>query len=345
MTEYEKICDFQNLYKAHKAARRGKRDVKEVINFELDLADNLTRISDALKEKSYKISGYYSFNVHDPKERCIHALRYIDRVVQHCICDEVLAPTLDKRLIFDNAACRINKGTHFAIRRINSFLRTYFNKFGAEGYCLKCDIHKFFDNIDHVILKKRLTRVFEDNDLLDLLYQIIDSYESSPGKGLPLGNQTSQWFAIYYLDGFDRLIKEKLHIKYYSRYMDDCVLIHPDKQYLKECLSKMTVYIRDELQLEFNKKTQVFPLRNGVDYLGWHIYLSETGKVIRKVKQQTKNRYKRKLKYFKYAYARDMIELKEISQSLSSYKVHLSYGHTYKLQKRVLGTFVLTKER
>ena len=343
MTEYKKICDFQNLYKAHKVARLGKRNVKEVIDFELNLAQNLTRISDSLKNRTYRMSGYYSFYVHDPKERKIHALHYIDRVVQHCICDEVLAPAFDRKLIYDNAACRIGKGTHFAIERVNGFLRAHNNKYGADGYFLKSDIRKFFNSIDHEILKQKLGRVFSDTCVLELLYQIIDSFEVTPGKGLPMGNQTSQWFAIYYLDGFDRLIKEKLQIKHYSRYMDDCVLIHPDKQYLQDCLVLMREFVKEELQLEFNEKTQVFPLRNGVDYLGWHIYLTETGKVIRKVKQQTKYRYKQKLKYFEHAYAHDLIKLENISQTLSSYRAHLSYGHTYKLQKRVLGKFVLKK--
>ena len=105
----------------------------------------------------------------------------------------------------------------------------------------------------------------------------------------------------------------------------------------------MREYVREKLQLEFNEKTQIFPLRNGVDYLGWHIYLSDTGKVIRKLKQQTKYIYKRKLKYIEYAYARDLMDLEDVKQILSSYRVHLAYGHTYKLQKRVLGKFVLKK--
>ena len=343
MTDYEKIWSFQNLYNAHRVARLGKRDVKEVIDFELSLSKNLTRISDSLRNRSYKMSGYYSFYVHDPKERKIHALHYVDRVVQHCICDEVLAPTLDRKLIYDNAACRIGKGTHFAIERVNGFLQAHYNKYGADGFFLKCDILKFFDSIDHDILKRKLARVFSDKDVLTLLYQIIDSFEVTYGKGLPMGNQTSQWFAIYYLDGFDRLIKEKLQIRYYSRYMDDCVLIHEDKQYLKDCLQQMTAYLQDELHLEFNEKTQIFPLRNGVDYLGWHIYLSETGKIIRKVKQQTKQRFKRKLRYMQHAYRKGQMDLPEIKQVLSSYRAHLSYGHSYKLQKKNLESFVLTK--
>ena len=239
ITDYDKICDFGNLYKAHTVARLSKRTTREVIDFEMNLSENLTEISDRLKNGTYEMSGYYSFMVHGPKDRVIHALHYRDRVVQHCICDEVLAPTLDKRLIYDNAACRIGKGTHFAMERLSGFLREFYRKHGTDGYFLKCDIRKFFDNIDHLVLKQKLSKVIEDERVLTLLYQIIDSFEVMPGKGLPLGNQTSQWFAIFYLDGFDRLIKEKMKIKYYSRYMDDCVLIYQDKKYLCYCLEQM----------------------------------------------------------------------------------------------------------
>ena len=212
-----------------------------------------------------------------------------------------------------------------------------------NGYFLKCDIRKFFDNIDHFTLKQKLSKVVADTDVLTLLYQIIDSFEVSNGKGLPLGNQTSQWFAIFYLDGFDRLIKEKLRIKYYSRYMDDCVLLHNDKSYLRDCLEKIREYAATELKLDFNEKTKIFPIKNGVDYLGWHIYLSQSGKIIRKVKQQTKYKYKRKLKYFQTAYSKNQLEFCYIMQVLSSYKAHLEYGHTYKLQSKLLSEFALKK--
>lgn len=134
---------------------------------------------------------------------------------------------------------------------------------------------------------------------------------------------TSQRFAIYYLDGFDRLIKEKLRIKYYSRYMDDCVLINPDKQYLQHCLTQMRNYLKENLELSFNDKTQIFPLINGMNYLGWHIYLTDRGKVIRKVKQQTKRKYRRKLKYFMHAYAQGKITLDNIKPTLKGYAAYL----------------------
>ena len=162
MADYERICDFQNLYKAHTVARRSKRNTREVIEFEMNLAENLTLLSDALKSGTYQMQSYYSFAIFDPKYRMIHALHYRDRVVRHCLCDEVLAPILDKKLIYDNAACRIEKGTHFAIKRVSSFLHSFYNKKGPNGYFLKCDIRKFFDNIDHEVLKYKLSKVISD---------------------------------------------------------------------------------------------------------------------------------------------------------------------------------------
>ena len=341
MTDFEKIWSFQNLYRAHKTARLGKRGTKEVIAFEMNLAENLTRLLDSLKDGSYRLSGYYSFYVQDPKVRKIHALHYIDRDVQHCLCDEVLAPLLDKRLIYDNAACRIGKGTHFALGRVNGFLHSFYHRFGTEGYFLKCDIRKFFDSIDHEILKNRLRKVICEEDILKLLFLIIDSYEASPGKGLPLGNQTSQWYAIYYLDGFDRLVKEKLKIRYYSRYMDDCVLLHQDKAYMKMCHAEMQRYLAQEMKLEFNEKTQIFPISNGVDYLGWHIYLTESGKVIRKVRSNTKKKFQRRLKTMEKKYAAGKKQLEDVKQVLTSFHAHLAYGNTWRLQEKAFRKFVL----
>ena len=249
------------MYKAHCAARKGKRGEKDVIEFEMNLGRNLTKLSDEIRSGKYRLRGYYTFLIHDPKERVIYALYYSDRVVQHCICDEVLMPLIDRKLIYDNAACRKNKGTHFALDRLNVFLHRFYKEHKDEGYFLKCDIRKFFDSIDHDVLKKKLKGIVKNPDVLRILYDIIDSYESSPGKALPLGNQTSQWVAIYYLDGFDRYIKSDLKIRYYTRYMDDCVLIHEDREYLSQCRRLLTKCLQNELKLEFNPKTQIVPVR------------------------------------------------------------------------------------
>lgn len=267
----------------------------------------------------------------------------------------MLIPSLNEKMILECLARNDNGYLYQKCGYVFGNLRDDFhfsNKFldecerhisGANKY-LQRDLH---NNVFHE--RWKLYAPLSLNSLIDKGvgdYDVtgqIDNWEQSKrigiykryiGKGLSLGNQASQWFAIYYLDEFDQLIKEKLIIKYYSRYMDDCVLIYQDKDYLCYCLEKMRQCAK-ELKIDFNNKTEVFPLKNGVDYLEWHIYLTESGKVIRKVKQQTKHKYKRKLKYFQYAYADGNIELNKINQVLSSYRAHLAFGHTYKLQKIV----------
>ena len=337
MCYYDKICRIENLYAAHRAARCGKMGNREVIEFEMNLANHLFALRRVLVNRTYHIRGYYTFLVHDPKVRTIHALHYADRVVQHCICDQVLAPELEKRLIYDNAACRKEKGTHFALGRLTHFFVDFHRKYGTQGYILKCDITKFFDNIDHDVLKAKLHRVFGNDDAFyALLCDIIDSYETAPNKGIPLGNQTSQWFAIYYLDSFDRRIKEYYRIKYYSRYMDDCVLIHPQKDVLLQIKQELSSYLHNELELSFNRKTQVFPVQDGVDYLGWHYYLTQTGKVIKKLRTANKKKYKRRLKYLQKLETTHKIPMSKVLEVLVSYHGHLQYGHTYKLQNSVL---------
>ena len=343
MEDFDKICDIYNLYKAHAAARRGKQGKRDIIIFEMKLSQNLFEIKNSLLDGSYKPGDYRQFYVYDPKVRLIHAPLYKDVVVQRCICDQFLAPFLENRLIYDNAACRKDKGTHFAINRLSQFLRNYYKQHGAAGYILKCDFQKYFNNIDHDILKYKLKKIIIDRNILKLLYIIIDSYENESGKGLPLGNQTSQWFALLYLDTFDRFIKEQLQIKYYSRYMDDCVLIHDNKEYLKECLEKLIEFAFDNTGLCFNNKTHIFPTANGVKYLGFHFYITETGKVIRKVRSTTKTRFKRCLSRMKKDYAEGLIKSTDVRQRICSYVGHLKHGHTYRLQKKIMKEYVLIK--
>ena len=334
---YEKMCDFQNLYNAHRAARKGKRGKREVINFEMNLSQNLCALQRQFQEKSYKPKGYTKFYVYEPKKRLIFAPDYSDRVVQHCLCDNILSPMLEPRLIYDNSACRIGKGTHFSIYRLSEFLGRFYREHKCEGYFLKCDIRKYFFSIDQSVLKAKLKKVFADPDVFNLLCAIIDSYEVSDGIGLPLGNQASQWFALYYLDSMDRLIKERLKIKYYTRYMDDFMLIHHDKEYLHHCLSTIKDYCKAALNVELNEKTQIFPIKNGVNYLGWHFYLSESGKVIRKLKNQSKKRIKGKLKLLRHEYSTGNYDFDDVKRSLVSIHGHLLHGHTYRFREAVYG--------
>lgn len=345
-SDYEKIYQFENLYQAHRKARRGKRSRDDVMEFELDLAYQLYKLQYLLKAEQYQPLSYKHFTIYDPKERNIDALQYRDRIVQHSLCDNVIEPYMERHLIYDNAASRKGKGTHFAMRRLSRFFRDYVKKYGTEGFILKFDIRKYYDNINHDILYRLCEKAFaQDEKLLVLIRIIIDSYGRKEGKGLPLGNQTSSWFALYYLDGLDRIIKERLQLKYYSRYMDDGIILHNDRDYLRYCLEQMTVYVEKERKLSFNQKTQIVPMSQGVDYLGFHFYLTDTGKVIRKLRTSNKKRMKRKLKRFRHAYREGKITQEAVRRSLVSYMGHLSHGHTYRLRTTVKRHLILTKTK
>lgn len=346
MSDYDKICNFESLYEAHKVARRGKRHKAEVINFEMNLSKNLTIMQEQLEKKTYKMKGYYHFTIYEPKTRQIYATQYADRVMIHCVCDQVLSPILQKKLIYDNAACQVGKGTHFAMNRLTTFFRDFYKKHGTKGYILKCDIQKYFPSIDHEVLKEKLAKAIVDKDVRNLLNDMIDGFETDgcPGKGIPLGNQSSQWFSIYYLDTLDRFVKEQLRIKYYTRYMDDIIMVHESKEYLNDCLIKMTEVLEQELLLSFNGKTQLFPIKNGVEYIGFRFYLTDSGKVIRKIKVQSKLRYKRDLKRLQSDYAAGRINLDKVNNSLASYNGYLNHGHTYQLKRNTLRNFVLKRD-
>ena len=346
---FNAMVDFEKMYDAYRRAAAGKRNNHDVIEFELNLSKNLWDLLRQMEDKTYRVDGYHKFMIYDPKEREIQALSFRDRVVQHCLCDNILKPYFEKRLIYDNAACREGKGTHFAMDRLAGFLREHYKRHGTEGYILKYDIRHYFDSIDHEVLKKRLWNI-PDRNVLGLLFHIINSYakekDSVTGRetGLPMGNQTSQWFALYYLDPLDRLIKEKMRIKHYIRYMDDGILVHESKEYLNEVLIEMRKLL-ETLRIEFNQKTQIFPISEGVDFLGFRFYLTDTGKVIKRLRTSNKRRWKRRLKKFREEYRNGEKTFAEIKRSVASYHGHLSHGHTYKLNKKVMSGFVLTKER
>jgi len=326
MDDFSRLCAFENLYQAHLKTRLGKRHKAEVIRFETDLGQKLVLLSDLLQSDAYLPVKYFHFKVFEPKERDIHALRYPDRVVQRCLCDQVLSPLIEPRLIFDDAACRRGKGMHFSLERLAGFMRGHYRCFGTEGYYLKCDISKYFQSIDHEVLKQLLERLPTSDHMRSFLHGVVDSFELSPGKGLPLGNQSSQLFALFYLDPIDRLVKEKLGIKHYVRYMDDFILIHPDKSYLVECRKQIEKMLESQLQLRLNSKTQLAPLNQGIHYLGFIFRLTETGKVVRRIVPATKKRIVKSLRMIDKGLARGIISEKKTAQTLASYLGHLQHG-------------------
>lgn len=328
---YHKIYDFRNLYKAYTDSRKGKRWKTATNRFEANALECVAILQKQLCEMTYRMGEYNVFEITEPKKRTIKSTAFKDKVVQRSLCDNVLEPLFERTLIYDNYACRRNKGTHAALKRTEEFYRAAYRKHSLDVWVLKCDIEKYFDSIDHQKLKEMYHKIIDDEQLLWLLNMIVDSTE---GTGVPIGNQTSQWFAIFFLNGMDHYIKEKLHIKWYVRYMDDFVLIHHDREYLRQCKREIERILAD-LGLLLNEKAHIFPLKHGVDFLGFHTYITETGKLVKKVRHDSNKRVKRKLKKFRELYKNGERTKQQIDQAYNSWKNHVSHGDSFYLVKEM----------
>jgi len=230
---YSRICDVENLRLAHARARRGKSYYTEVKMVDANPDRYLLEIQRQLLNRTYRTSRYKIFIINDGgKEREIYKLPYYpDRIVHHAVMN-VIKPTLLNTFIHNTYAAIEGRGIHAALKMLHSFMR---DRDGSQ-YCLKLDVAKFFPSVDHTILKQLLRRKFKDPELLWLLDEIIDSIPG--GKGLPIGNYTSQYLANFYLTYFDHWLKEEKGIKYYLRYMDDMVILHGDKSFLHQLRGK-----------------------------------------------------------------------------------------------------------
>lgn len=331
MTDFEKIYSFESLYYAYRKARQGKRWKGAAAKFEVNLLEALNLLSAQIRTKHYTMSQYNTFEVYEPKRRVVMSNSYKDKVVQHSLCDNVLEPIFTRSFIRDNYASQVGKGTHYGLDRLQEFMRRFYRKNGIDGWILKADISKYFYSIRHDVLKTLIREKISDPDVLWLVDLIIDSTEGN--VGIPIGNQTSQLFALLYLNNLDHFVKEKLGIKYYGRYMDDFFLIHEDKAYLQYCRAEIEKHVA-ALGLSLNNKTNIYPLRNGIDFLGFHTYLTETGAVIRKVRRRSKNNMKRKLKKMRGLVERGKITTATVEQSYKSWRGHASKGNCYHLIRR-----------
>lgn len=339
--QYNDIISTENLLFAWQEFLSGKRKKKDVIEFQLKLMDNILDLHYDLKNKTYKHGEYKAFKINDPKPRDIHKANVRDRLLHHAIY-RILYPYFDNKFIYDSYSCRIGKGTHKAINRFRYFSRIISKNSTRSCLVLKCDIRKFFASIDHNILKSILKKHIEDEDILWLLGQIIDSFRTNTyirdsvniqndnkqiynsiyaiaEIGLPLGNLTSQLLVNIYMNEFDQFAKRELRVKYYIRYADDFVIFSEDKKYLKDTLEQMKMFLNNNLKLQMHpNKVFIKTLSSGVDFLGWVNFPKH-----RVLRTSTKKRMFRKIKKDS---GKEVIE---------SYLGMLSWGNGYKIQERI----------
>ena len=240
---YPEIYSIQNLFLAWKKARKGKTQRDYVIEFEKNLGANLKNLHEELKNGTYKPNPLKTFILRDPKTRKISKSDFRDRVIHHALCN-VIEPIFDATFIYDSCANRKGKGNLFAIKRFYKFIRKisrngkvngWFNENQIKGYCLKADIKHYFQEVDHEILLKIIRRKISDEKVIWLIERILENnvLNNPRGKGMPLGNLTSQFFANVYLNELDYFIKYNLKEKYYIRYVDDFVLLNSSKEKLE----------------------------------------------------------------------------------------------------------------
>ena len=321
------ICDFETLYKSYRKARTGKAFHGSNARFQMMSLEGIHMLKEQLEKKTYRVSPYNEFKIYEPKERVIQSCSFKDKIVQHCLCDNVLHPVLAKRFIECNYAGQIGKGTLFGMNKLKEHMEEHYFNYGMNGWILKCDIKKFFYRIDHEVLKDIVDYHFPDEYLVWLNHLFIDSTEN---PGLPLGNQVAQVYALLMLDCVDHMITEGLGIKYYGRYMDDFYLIHEDKNYLKYCLDAIREMVGG-LKLELNGKTQIVPFKKGLRFLGFHHYITKDGKYIRKLSNENKRRIKRKVRRWSNAVETGKMSKEKFYQRYNAWKNHAMHGNCYQL--------------
>lgn len=317
---------MDNLLTAWQEFLLGKRKATDVQLFSLHLMDNILSLNQELANRTYAHSGYKSFFITDPKPRHIHKARVRDRLLHHAVYRQ-LYPFFDRTFIADSYSCRVKKGGHKALERFRSMAGKVSQNHRRTGWVLQCDIRKFFANIDHSVLIGILAQYISDTNIMALLKNVIDSFHTQPGKGLPLGNLTSQLFVNVYMNEFDQFVKHRLKAKYYIRYADDFVFIDANRSRLTTQIPMIQQFLHDRLKLDLHpNKVHVRTVASGVDFLGWahfptHRVLRTTTKrgMMRKVRDHAKN------------------------ETLQSYLGLLKHGNTRKLQEELLNQYWISQ--
>ncbi|HAZ29462.1 TPA: RNA-dependent DNA polymerase [candidate division WWE3 bacterium] len=345
---YEEIYDFKNLLSAYQAARKCKRYKRNIVGYGFFLESNLFKLQRELVSESYTPSPYACFTVYDPKTRKVAAPAFRDRVLQHSLVSQI-EPLFERTFIYDSYACRKNKGTHLGLKRIKKFLQAVRSKYGKNKpfYCLRMDIEKYFASISWDVLLSITSKIItcpKTNTLIQKLvttHKCLDTYnriiplpqdviKQETRQGVPIGNLTSQLFANIYLNELDHFAKEKLRLKWYARYMDDFLVIHPDKTYLKQVRKDLEIFLDDKLHLHLHpKKVIIQNVKSGIPFVGYLIFYDHV-----LIRGKTLLRTRRQLKAKKAIYTKRG-EDRKLLAIYSSIRGHLKHANTYNLEKNL----------
>jgi retron-type reverse transcriptase len=339
---WRQVISFPALLRAAEQASKGKRFRPDVADFHFNLERELWTLHEELSTKTYRPGPYRVFFIREPKLRQISAAPYRDRVIHHALVN-VLEPIFERTFIHDSYACRKGKGTHAAVDRAQQFAR-------RSRFVLKADVVKFFPSLDHEILKALLRRKIKDPDVLWLAARIIDHSNAQqavqshfPGddlftpserrRGIPIGNQTSQFFANVYLDPLDHFVKERLRIKGHVRYVDDFLVFCDDKRRLADVRAVIAAFLVS-LRLRLHPaKSVIFPVDAGIRFLGYRVFPTH-----RLLPKENVRRFRRRIRQMQKDYASGRVSFAAIHQRLMSWNGHARQANTYRLRRRLFDT-------
>jgi retron-type reverse transcriptase len=328
---YNKVISLENLFSAWAEFRQNKNNRLDIQEFKFNLEDVIFELHERLKNKTWTPDKYIAFYIKDPKLRHIHKATVRDRVFNQALF-RVLYQIFDPIFIFDSFSCRIGKGVHKGSERLQNFARKLSGNYRKPIYALKCDVRKYFDNISHEKMFELIKRKVSDPDVLDIIFMIINSFHVKPGKGLPLGNVTSQLFANIYLNELDQFAKHELKAKYYIRYCDDFIILHEDKTFLQEMIKKIDVFLKTKLDLSLHpNKVTIRRLSEGIDFLGYIVM-----PYFKVVRLSTKKRILRKIRNAQRNLKNNLISEESFEHILQSYLGILKHCKGHKIHEEIL---------
>ncbi len=328
---FEQIVSPENLFSAWDVFKQDKRNRPDVSQFEWRLEENIFQLHRELARKTYRHGPYEGFYIKDPKQRHIHKATVRDRILHHAVFS-VVNPIFEPTFIPTSFSCRVGFGTHKGVEVLEEITRKVSRNNAHPCFVLKCDVRKFFDSVDHEILLSIIKKRIRDIDALWLLEVIVRSYESGPGKGIPIGNLTSQLFANVYMNELDQFVKHRLKIKHYVRYTDDFALVSENAEELKKLIPPISEFLENELALKLHPNKSILrSICQGVDFLGYVIFPKH-----RLIRSKTKHRMFRKLEKRMEEYRNGNITKLTFEQSLQSYLGVLSHANTYTIREELL---------
>lgn len=335
------MISIENLFLSWDQFKRGKKKRKDIQQFEVYLEDFIFELHEELLAGRYQHQPYKQFYVFDPKQRHISKACVRDRLV-HQMVYATLAEVFDPIFIEHSLSCRVGKGTHKGVDLLEKFLRKVSSNGSDECFVLKMDIQKFFDSVDHILLKDLIRKRIKDVRVLSLVDQIIDSFvfqEINERKvGLPLGNVTSQLFANIYLHELDLFVKHNLRKNFYARFCDDFAFVSKNKVDLQALIPLIRFFLQEELKLKLHpNKIGIRKFNQGVDFLGYVLFPHH-----RTLRTRTKQRLKKRLRKKHVGYLDRKISHFTLHQCLQSYLGILSHANQHEFSQTLKNAYLVT---